>query len=54
MTVAELIAHLQTLPQDLPVILGCGTDITGTNQVDFNAHFGADPDSPYDPVVIIG
>jgi hypothetical protein len=54
MTVSELIAHLQTLPQDLPVILGCGTDITGTNQVDFNAHFGADPDSPEVPVVIIG
>jgi hypothetical protein len=54
MNVSELIAHLQTLPQDLPVILGCGTDITGTKQVDFNAHFGADPDSPEVPVVIIG
>ena len=54
MTVAELIVHLQTLPQDLTVILGCGTDIAGTNQVDFNAHFGADPESPCDPVIIIG
>lgn len=53
MTVAELIAHLQTLPQDLPVILGCGTDITGTKQVEFNAYFGADPSAPEDHVVII-
>jgi hypothetical protein len=53
MTTAQLIAILQTMPQDQVVLLGDASPITEVISADFNHYFGADPCSPEDPVIII-